>query len=285
MDFGLFIFPSDTTLQPIELARSAEQAGFESIWFPEHSHIPVSRESPWGGVKDAAPLPEFYWRTHDPLIALAAAAAVTTRLKLATGITLVAQRDPLWLAKEVASLDVISEGRFILGVGYGWNREEMASHGVDFSSRRELVREKVLMMKQLWTEDVASFSGKHLHLEPSWAWPKPLQHPHPPVVVGGALGPKAIANLVEWADGWVPNAVRHNIEENITRLRGAVAEAGRDPDGFTITTTGSPQTSEGIERLIGLGVNRALFNLPQGSPAEVQERIEELAELVRPYRA
>ena len=145
MDFGLSLFPTDQTLQPVEVGRAAEEAGFESLFFPEHSHIPVSRESPWGGVTDAPPLPEWYWRSLDPFVALGAVAATTTRLKLGTGITLVAQRDPIWLAKEVATLDHLSGGRVIFGIGYGWNKEEMASHGVAYRQRRAILREKILM--------------------------------------------------------------------------------------------------------------------------------------------
>src|SRR5512141_1104143 len=179
MRLGVMMFPTDLGIQPIELAREAEARGFDSLWFPEHSHIPVSRRTPWGGIKGALPLPEEYWRTHDQFVALSAAAAVTTTLRLATGITLVAQRDPLWLAKEVASLDMISGGRLLFGIGYGWNHEEMASHGVDIGHRRAVVREKVLACKALWANEVAEYHGQYVDFEPSWAWPKPVQKPHP----------------------------------------------------------------------------------------------------------
>ncbi|MGI8518948.1 MAG: LLM class F420-dependent oxidoreductase [Acidimicrobiia bacterium] len=283
MDFGVFIFPTDQTLGPIDAARQAEAAGFESIWFPEHSHIPVSRGTPWGGVKGANPLPDWYWRTLDAFVALAAAAAVTKQIKLGTGITLVAQRDPIWLAKEVASVDFLSGGRMLFGIGYGWNKEELASHGVDYSERRALVRESILLMKELWSKEEASFAGELLKLEASWAWPKPIQRPHPPIILGGEAGPKTLADMVEFCDGWMPLATRHDIAGKVVEVKQAVAAAGRDPEAFTITAYGTKSTAENIESLIELGVDRIVFNLPQKTAAEVTERIEMLGELIKPY--
>ena len=152
MKLGVSIFPTDRTIDPASLARAAEERGFESLWFPEHSHIPASRKTPWGGAAGAPPLPEMYWRTHDQFVALMAAAAATTSLKVGSGITLVPQRDPIWLAKQVASVDTLSGGRLLFGIGYGWNKEELAHHGVRYTERRALLREKVLMMKELWTK-------------------------------------------------------------------------------------------------------------------------------------
>ncbi|MBA3361078.1 MAG: LLM class F420-dependent oxidoreductase [Acidimicrobiia bacterium] len=283
MDFGVFIFPTDQTLGPIDAARQAEAAGFESIWFPEHSHIPVSRKTPWGGVKGAKPLPDWYWRTLDAFVALAAAAAVTEQIKLGTGITLVAQRDPIWLAKEVASVDFLSGGRMLFGIGYGWNKEELASHGVDYSERRALVRESILLMKELWTKEEASFAGELLKLEASWAWPKPIQRPHPPIILGGEAGPKTIVDMVEFCDGWMPLATRHDVAGKVAEVKQAVAAAGRDPEAFTITAYGTKSTAENIESLIELGVDRIVFNLPQKTAAEVTERIQQLGELIKPY--
>ena len=175
MHIGIFMFPTDKSIQPAALARACEERGFESLWFPEHSHIPTSRETPWGGRPELGPLPEEYWRTHDQFVALAAAAAVTEKLRFGTGITLVAQRDPIWLAKEVASLDMISGGRFELGIGYGWCVEEMRNHKLDYKKRREILREYILLMKELWTRDEASFEGEFVKFERSWAWPKPTR--------------------------------------------------------------------------------------------------------------
>ena len=283
MDFGLFIFPTDTTLQPVEAGRAAEEARFESLFFPEHSHIPTSRATPWGGVADAPPLPEWYWRSLDPFVALGAVAATTNRLKLGTGITLVAQRDPIWLAKEVASLDHISGGRVIFGIGYGWNKEELASHGVAYKRRRAVLRERILMMKSLWTEEEASFEGELLHLEPSWAWPKPVQRPHPPIIMGGAAGPKTIADMVEFCDGWMPLGTRHDLDGKLSIVRKAVEDAGRDPSDFSITAYGAKGADENVEHLIELGVDRIVFNLPQREPAEVLDRIGILGDLIAGY--
>ena len=283
MNFGLFLFPTDTTLQPVEAGKAAEEAGFESLFLTEQSHIPVSRRTPWGGVEGAAPLPDWYWRSMDPLVALGAVAATTTRLRLGTGITLVAQRDPIWLAKEIATLDHISAGRVVFGIGYGWNKEELASHGVSFKQRRTLLREKVLMMKALWTEDVATFEGHQLQLEPSWAWPKPVQKPHPPILMGGAAGPKTIADMVRFCDGWMPLATRHDLDHNLAKVRESVAAAGRDPAAFNITVSGAKGTEENVDHLIGLGVDRIIFNLPQRQPAEVLDRIGNLRSLISKY--
>ncbi len=278
MKFGVSIFPTDTTIRPDDLAREVEARGFESLWFPEHSHIPVSRETPWGGVKDAAPLPEQYWRSHDQFVALAFAASVTSTLRLGTGITLIAQRDPIWTAKEVASLDYLSGGRVLFGIGYGWNKEEMANHGVEYLERRALLREKVLMMKSLWTDDVASFEGEHISLQPSWAWPKPVQRPHPPIILGGAAGPKTTADLVEFCDGWMPLATRHDIGGQIQRVREAVAAGGRDPEGFDITASGS--RADNIEELEAIGVDRIIFNLPSAPEDVVLAKLEDLADRI-----
>ena len=169
MKIAVDIFPTDQTINPVEFARAAEELGFESIWFPEHSHIPTSRLSPWGGREGAPPLPEFYQRTYDPFVALGACAAATSTVKLATGICLVAQRDPIHTAKEVVTVDALSDGRMIFGIGYGWNKEEMAQHGTKYAERRALLRERILAMKALWTQDEASFAGDVVQIEPSWA--------------------------------------------------------------------------------------------------------------------
>ena len=277
------IFPTDSTPGPTELGRAAEDLGFESLWFPEHSHIPTSRETPWGGVKGAAPLPDWYWKTLDAFVALGAVAAATSTLKLGTGITLVAQRDPIWLAKEVASLDVISGGRVLFGIGYGWNKEELASHGVAYNERRELLRERILMMKSLWMDEVSQYKGERIALEPSWAYPKPVQKPHPPIIMGGAAAPKTIADMVEFCDGWMPLATRHDIAGRLDEVRSAVASAGRDINSFDITAYSAKAEPELIEKLIGLDVNRIVFNLPQKSPEEANSRLADLSELIKRF--
>jgi probable F420-dependent oxidoreductase len=274
MKLGISIFVTDTSIRPDLIAREVEDRGFESIWIPEHSHIPASRDTPWGGTAGAPPLPEQYWRTLDTFVSLAYAATATTTLRLGTGITLLAQRDPIWTAKEVATLDHLSGGRVHFGIGYGWNKEEMAHHGVPYQDRRALLREKVLMMKALWTQDEAEFSGEHLLLEPSWVWPKPVQKPHPPIIMGAAAGPKTTADMVEFCNGWLPLATRHDIAGQIDRVRQAVADSGRDPDEFEITASGAKV--EDLEMLGAAGVNRAIFGLPSRPAEEVLPRLEDL---------
>jgi probable F420-dependent oxidoreductase len=197
---------------------------------------------------------------------------------LGSGITLLAQRDPIWTAKEMASIDFLSGGRLLAGIGYGWNKEEMAQHGVSYGDRRALLREKVLIVKALWTEEEASFEGESLTLEPSWSWPKPVQKPHPPIIMGGAAGPRTIADMVEFCDGWMPLATRHDIAGNIDRVRQAVSEAGRDPAVFEISASGAKL--ENLETLESAGVDRAVFALPSLGPEVVIPRLDMLAAAV-----
>ena len=280
MHFGISFFATDQTLDPVSVARAVEDRGFESLWLPEHSHIPTSRRTPWGGVPDAPPLPESYAHTYDSFVALGAAAAVTSRIKLATGITLLAQRDPIWTAKEVATLDHLSAGRLILGIGYGWNREEMESHGVSYPRRRTLVREKLQLMKALWTQDEASFQGELISLEPSWAWPKPIQTPHPPIVLGAAAGPRTVTDIVDLCDGWIPLG-RHDHIAGAQSLRAALAEAGRPEDDIELTHFNAKPTVEFVEQMRDVGFSRLLFAIPSVAPDEVLRRLDERAEFVR----
>jgi probable F420-dependent oxidoreductase len=280
MELGLVIFPSDQTIGAIELGSEVEDRGFESLWFPEHSHIPTSRATPWGGREGAPPLPDYYWRTFDQFVGLAAVAATTTTLKIGTGITLAAQRDPIWLAKEVASLDAISNGRFLFGVGYGWNKEEVAHHGVKYSERRAILRENVLAMKELWTEDEASFSGEHVSFESSWAWPKPTQDPHPPVILGGNAGPKTAAHIAEFCDGWMPIGGRHGLDAGWAQVRKACEAIDRDPETIEVGVFGASGDQAELAQLETQGVKRVVFFLPQGPRDEVLEKLDELTELV-----
>ena len=262
MDIGLVIFPTDKGIQPIELAREAEARGFRSLWFPEHSHIPSSRRTPWGGREGAPPLPEEYWRTHDQFLALAAAAAVTTTIKLATGITLVAQRDPLWLAKEVATLDQLSNGRFLFGIGYGWNHEEMEHHGVDIPRRRKEVREKILACKELWTKDEASFHGEYVNFEASWAWPKPVQQPNPPIVVGASPTELHFRHICEYGDAWMPIEGRYSVGPKWQELQQYAADHGRDPATLQLGVFAPQATSEHLAELRDLGTSFVALGLP-----------------------
>lgn len=223
------MFATDRSIGAPELARAAEERGFSSLFLPEHTHIPTSRGTPWPGGGE---LPDEYRRSVDPLVALAAAATVTTRIRLGTGICLVAQREPIVTAKAVATLDVVSGGRFTFGIGYGWNREEMEDHGVDPRRRRDVVREKVLAMEALWRDEAASFHGDHVSLDESWSWPKPVQAPRPPVMIGGAAGPTLFAHVAEYADGWIPIGGA-GVREALPRLHrggGGGARSGRGED-------------------------------------------------------
>jgi len=277
MRFGISMFPTAESIAPDELAYAVEERGFESLWFPEHSHIPVSRRSPWPG---GAELPDMYRKAHDQFVALTAAACATSRIKLGTGVCLVAQHDPIWLAKTVASLDIISKGRVILGVGYGWNKEEMAHHGVVFGERRALAREKLLTMKSLWTDEEASFHGEHIDLEPSWSWPKPLQRPHPPILIGGSAGPRLFAAVAELADGWIPMGNRADVLERLPELTSALEDAGRDPASIEITVYGAPADLDSLNRFEDAGVARVTFGLPPAGRDEVLPLLDTYAKLI-----
>lgn len=279
MHHGIVMFPTDKAIQPVELARAVEDRGFDSLWFPEHSHIPVSRKTPWGGQENAPPLPEMYWRTHDQFIALAAAAAATATLKLGTGITLVAQRDPIWLAKQVASLDVISGGRFQFGVGYGWNVEEAENHGINFKKRYRIVDEILTAMKLIWTQEEPEFHGEFVDFDPLWAWPKPLQQPHPPIVFGTGTGPLGVAAVVKHATGWMPLRLSGSYADEIKTMHRALEDAGRDPAELELTLFYAKSEPGFLEELEGLGVHRAVFSVPAEGAEVVIPKLDELAAL------
>jgi probable F420-dependent oxidoreductase len=265
MDLGLTIFPTDTAIAPDRLAREAEDRGFESLFFPEHTHIPIGRRTPYPA---GGPLPEEYSHSLDPFVALGAAAAATSRLRLGTAVCLVAQRDPIVLAKEVASLDHISGGRVVFGIGYGWNIDEMEDHGVVPSTRRALVREKVLAMQGLWRDEVAGFDGEHVRFEPSWSWPKPIQRPHPPILIGGAPGPTLFRHIAEYATGWMP-LTGVGSRDVRAALRTAAEEAGRDPASVEVVPVWARADQATLEHYATLGVTRTVLGLPPAPPDQV----------------
>jgi probable F420-dependent oxidoreductase len=274
MDVGLTMFPTDEAIDPVALGRAAEDAGFESLFFPEHTHIPVSRDSPWPGGGE---LPREYARTYDPFVALSAIAATTERLRLGTGICLVVERDPITLAKAVASLDRLSGGRFEFGVGAGWNREEMRDHGTDPRRRMAIMRERILAMKALWTQDEAEFHGEHVDFDRAWAWPKPQQRPHPPVLVGGD-GPTVFDRVLELGDAWMPNTRDlDGLPARIAELRRRAANAGREPIG--VTYFGARGDGGTFAALREAGVDRVLVRLPSAPAAEILPRLEQIADL------
>ncbi|HET9772599.1 MAG TPA: LLM class F420-dependent oxidoreductase [Acidimicrobiia bacterium] len=281
MRFGVYMFPTRYSIGPAELARAVEERGFESLFFPEHTHIPVSRRSPWPGGGE---LPEEYRQTLDPFLALTAAAAVTDRLLLGTGICLVVERDPITTAKEVATLDLLSGGRFLFGVGGGWNREEMENHGTDPTRRFAVMRERILAMKEIWTNDEAEFHGAHVDFDALWAWPKPLQQPHPPVLVAGN-GPGTLDRVMEYGDGWIPIPGRGSVTlgEGTARLREMAAERGRPP--VPVTVFGASTKPEVLDHYAEAGVDRVLFTLPSVEAAEAIKLLDTYANIAETERS
>ena len=277
MDIGVTMFPTDLSIQPAALAREVEARGFSALYFPEHTHIPTSRRSPWAG---GPVMPEEYKRTHDPFVALATAAAVTERIRLGTSICLVAERDPIVTAKQVASLDMVSGGRFVFGIGVGWNEEEMEHHGVDPRRRRSVVREKVLAMKELWTEEEAEFAGEFVRFSPSWSWPKPVQQPHPPVILGGVGGPVTFRHVIEYCDGWFPFGYRGPIADKVAELRRQSEDAGRDPATIRIKSFGPRPEPQALAEHAALGAEEAVLIVPAKGPDEVLPVLDRYAALI-----
>ncbi|MBT3372684.1 MAG: LLM class F420-dependent oxidoreductase [Rhodospirillaceae bacterium] len=277
MDYGVAIFPTDYSITPAELAVAAEERGFESLWFPEHSHIPLSRLSPWGGGGE---LPKHYYDCMDPLIAMATAAAASKTIRLCTGVCLVIQRDPIQLAKEVATLDQLSNGRVILGVGAGWNAEEMADHGTAFDSRFRLMAERIAALKVIWTESKPEFSGEFVNFGPMMTWPKPIQKPHPPIILGGGF-PHAARRAIEYGDGWMPLGGRGwDPLETLPRFRQMAAEAEREPDSLEITIFGADFEADSLKTSRDAGVHRSVITLPSAGRDEILPLLDRHAALI-----
>lgn len=281
MKAGAVMFMTDYSMSPTELAIALEERGFESVWVPEHSHIPLSRKSPWPGGPE---LPKMYYDAMDPFVCLAAMAGVTKNLLLGTGICLVVQRDPIQLAKETASLDQISGGRFLFGIGGGWNAEEMADHGTNFRRRWRVLRENVMAMKEIWTKEEAEFHGEYVNFNKMWAYPKPTQHPHPPIYMGGD-GPTTFDRVVEYGDGWMPIGGRGtsgtSLAEKIATLKGRWAQAGKNPETLPITIFGARPDADVISRLEQDGATRVLFTMEPEKAETVLPHLDKLAQLIR----
>lgn len=280
MRYGLFQFVTDETIAPVPLGRAAEDAGFESLFLPEHSHIPASRDTPYPG---GGALPRKYLRTYDPFVALATIAATTERLRVGTGICLVIERDPIITAKEVASLDRLSGGRFLFGVGAGWNREEMHDHGTDPATRMALLVERVAAMRAIWASDEAAYDGELVTFPPLWSWPKPVQEragvPAPPILVGGN-GPGVLDRVLAVGDEWFPNRTPEDVlAGRIADLNRRAADAGRGP--FGVSVLGVQKDKGTIERLAAMGVTRCVFTLSDGGEAETLDAVGRLGDLVR----
>jgi probable F420-dependent oxidoreductase len=277
MQLGVTIFATDRSMSPVDVAREAEARGFVSLYVPEHTHIPVSRRTP-PPTGDAV-LAEEYRRTLDPYVALAAASSVTRQLRLGTGIALVAQHDPIVLAKTLASLDHLSQGRLVLGIGYGWNEDEMESHGVDPRRRRALVREKMLAIQKLWSDEVASFDGEFVRFAPSWQWPKPVQKPRPRILIGGAAGPILFGQIAEYADGWIPIGGA-GLQRTLPDLRRAFEARGRDPGQLQVVPMGVLPDPAKLDFYEKLGVTEAVLRLPSAPRDAVMPILDDYARFV-----
>ena len=280
LNFGTSMFFTDYSMAPGELGKALEERGFESVWAPEHSHIPLSRKTPFPGGGD---VPKRYYDAMDPFITLTVAAMATKKLKVGTGVCLVAQRDPIQTAKLVASIDQVSGGRFLFGIGNGWNQDEMENHGTVFTTRHKLARERVEAMKAIWTQTKPEYHGEFVNFGPMMAWPKPVQKPHPPVIVGGAF-PYSARRAIRYGEGWIPQAARggySEIADMIPEFRKMATEAGRDPASIDITVWFPKQDPELMKRYEDLGVSRVVFNLDSEKADKVLPVIDSLAGLMR----
>jgi probable F420-dependent oxidoreductase len=279
MQIGIFAPTTDYAVPTHLLAKACEARGFESFWVPEHTHIPVRRKSPFPGGGE---LPKEYSHLNDPFVMLAAAAAVTDRIKLGTGICLVIEHDPIVLAKQIASLDRLSNGRFLFGIGGGWNLEEMQDHGTDPSTRWALLRERVEAMKQIWTQEQAEYHGKFVNFDPMWSWPKPVQKPHPPILLGSST-PLGRKRTVESYDGWIPIGLNsHQLAAGIADLHERALERGRDPRSIEISFFWPRPELEALQKLRDLGLARAVLAVPAiDDLAKLESRLDRYAELAK----
>lgn len=276
MRIGITIFLTDGGIDPVTLGRAVEERGFDSLYLPEHTHLPVRQSEP-PGLVDGVRL-EDYRRGLDPLVALAMAATVTERVSLGTGVLLVAQHDPIGLAKQIASLDHLSGGRFVLGIGYGWNRAEAEDHGVTFATRRELVAEKLALMQALWSQEEATYSGQHVQLEPAYAWPKTIQQPRVSTLIGGGAGPKLFGAIADHADGWLPIG-GSGLNQALPELRKAWQAAGRYGDPSVVPFGIIPSQGK-LDHYAGLGCDEVVLRVPMGDEMSVLAALDDHARLV-----
>jgi probable F420-dependent oxidoreductase len=284
--FGLTAFCTDRSADPASVAVAAEAAGFSMLWFPDHTHIPVARRSPFPGGGE---LPEHYKRTHDPLVACAFAAAATSELLVGVGVCVVPARDPIVLAKQVASLDVLAGGRFVLGVGAGWNAEEVEDHGVLAAERWAVLDERVRAMQAIWSDDEASFDGRHVAFEPMWSWPKPFRRPDrhwPPIVVAGH-GDAVLRRVVALGDEWLAMAAPGcpPLAQRMAQLHALADEAGRPAPNVSVQVYGDPPEHRIIERYVAAGVDRIDLALPHADPKEMVDAVGRLGQAVAPWAA
>ena len=277
MKLGIEMFATDYALRPDELARACEERGFESVWYPEHTHIPASRRTPFPGGGD---LPQEYWHTHDLFVTLMAAAAATTTIKLGSGICLAIERDPITMAKEVASVDQLSHGRLIFGIGGGWNAEEMENHGTPFKKRWQVLREKVEAMKAIWAQEEAEYHGEFVNFAPIWCYPKPAQKPHPPIILGSHTA-QGLDRVVKYCDGWMPNARAYKDLPAVVRdLRSRAEQAGRRPEEISISVLGAPGDEAALQQCRELGAERAIFFVPSAGREKIFPLLDQYAALI-----
>ncbi len=278
MGVGAFYFPADYGINIAELAKALEDRGFDSLYVPEHTHIPASRKSPFPGGGE---LPKRYSHTHDPFVALSFAAAATKKLKLGTGILLVPQHEPIVTAKAIASLDQLSGGRFMFGIGGGWNVDEMENHGARYETRFKQMREHVLAMKELWTKDEASFSGEFVKFDRVWSWPKPAQRPHPPIILGGESD-HTLRRVIEYCDGWFPRPRGgFDVVQGVARLRQMAEKAGRNPSTLTTIVFGAANDAKALESYDKAGIQSALLAIPDESRDEILRYLDTIAPLAK----
>ena len=272
--FGITLFPTDYSIGPAEVAKAVEERGLDSLFFPEHTHIPASRATPYPGGGD---LPKTYWHAHDPFVALGAAAAVTERILLGTGICLVIERDPITLAKEIASLDTISNGRVVIGIGAGWNREEMENHGADYRNRWAVVREKVLAMREIWNNEEAEYHGEYVDFDPIWSYPKPVQDNGPPIWIG-ANSKWVFDRVADYADGWLP--IGGIGSGNLERLKAAVEARGRRVEDIDLALFGAPPDAGQLVGRIEQGFDHVVFVVPSEHEDVVLPVLDRIAGVV-----
>lgn len=277
--FGVTMFPTDTAIGPVEVARAVEERGLDSLFFPEHTHIPASRATPFPGGGE---LPEMYWRAHDPFVALGAAAAATERIRLGTGICLVIERDPITLAKEIASLDTISSGRATIGIGAGWNREEMENHGADYKNRWAVVREKILAMREIWNNEEAEFHGTYVDFDPIWSYPKPIQDNGPPIWIG-ANSKWVFDRIADYADGWMP--IGGLGSGNMERLKEAVEARGRRVEDIDLALFGAPPDADEVRGRIDQGFDQLIFVVPPATADVVLPLLDRYAAVVEDVKS
>ncbi len=277
MKLGITMFATDYAMRPDDLAQACEERGFESVWFPEHTHIPASlRTPPPIGNK----VPRYLWHLYDLFVTLTAAAVVTKTIKIGSGICLVVERDPILLAKEVASVDQLSNGRLLFGIGGGWNAEEMENHGTPFQRRWKVLRERIEAMKRIWAEEAAEYHGEFVNFAPIWSYPKPLQKPHPPIILG-TLSTKGLHRVVQYCDGWIPTGVNlQALPAAITDLHARATQAGRTPSDVPVSIFGAPSEEATLHQYQELGIERAVFTVPSRERDQVLPLLDTYAALV-----